>query len=58
MKMSDGTEYYKKPPSGGVAVAEKGKTQHWVDDDGNVWVPVRIEAVGKTGMWWRMKTGK
>jgi len=59
MKMSDGTEYFKKPPSGGIIPVEDSKeSKKWLDDDRNVWETVRIEAPKLKGIWWRMKTGK
>ena len=55
MKLSDGTEYFKKPPNGSM-VADRGKSQRWLDDGGNEWEPVKIMgSKGLNGMWWRMK---
>lgn len=56
MKLSDGTEYFRRPPSGGIKTVGKSvKAAEWYDDDDNIWEPVKIE--GK-GMFWRKKAGK
>jgi hypothetical protein len=53
-----GEEYFVKPPSGGMVAVGKGKdavlgnkgvTQEWQDDDGNRWIPVKVN--NKSMMW-------
>ena len=54
VKLSDGIEYFRKPPSGGVRTPAKGsKVTAWYDDDENIWEPIKING---QGMFWRRKT--